>query len=116
MRIRRVTQRGQDKPSDETHYYLTSLAPHASLILGAVRAHWGIENGCHWVLDVIFHEDASRTRLQQADENLALLRKIALNLLRQHPAKGSLKGKRYRAALNEDFLLQVLQSSFNLMR
>jgi predicted transposase YbfD/YdcC len=116
VRIRRVTQRGDRPPSDETHYYMTSLAPHASLILGAVRAHWGIENGCHWVLDVIFHEDASRTRLQHADENLALLRKIALNLIRQHPAKGSLKGKRYRAALNEDFLLQVLHSSFNLMR
>lgn len=114
-RIRRLVQR-EGKVSDETHYYLTSLAPQASLILGAVRAHWGIENGCHWILDVIFHEDASRTRWKQADENLALLRKIALNLIRQHPAKGSLKGKRYRAALNEDFLLQVLQSSFNLMR
>jgi predicted transposase YbfD/YdcC len=116
VRIRRVTQRGDRPPSDETHYYMTSLAPHASLILGAVRAHWGIENGCHWVLDVIFHEDASRTRLHNADQNLALLRKIALNLIRQHPAKGSLKGKRYRAALNEDFLLEIMQSSFNLMR
>jgi hypothetical protein len=92
------------------------LPPQASLLLGAVRAHWGIENQCHWVLDVVFGEDASRTRLQNADDNLALLRKIALNLIRQHPAKGSLKGKRYRAALNEDFLLEVMQSSFNLMR
>jgi predicted transposase YbfD/YdcC len=116
VRVRRVTQRGTAQPSDETHYYLTSLTAHASLTLGAVRAHWGIENSCHWVLDVIFQEDASRTRLLQADENLALLRKIALNLLRQHPAKGSLKGKRYRAALNEDFLLDIMQSSFNLMR
>ncbi|RPJ38865.1 MAG: ISAs1 family transposase [Planctomycetaceae bacterium] len=115
VRVRRVTHRGA-KSSDETHYYLTSLAPHASLSLGAVRAHWGIENGCHWVLDVIFHEDASRTWLHQADENLALLRKIALNLIRHHPAKGSLKGKRYRAALNTDFLLEIMQSSFNLMR
>jgi len=115
VRIRRLVQR-EGKTSDETHYYLTSLAPQASLILASVRAHWGIENGCHWILDVIFHEDASRTRLQNADENLALLRKIALNLIRQHPAKGSLKNKRYRASLNEDFLLQVLQSSFNLMR
>jgi predicted transposase YbfD/YdcC len=116
VRIRRLVQRAPGKTSDETHYYITSLPPQASLILGAVRAHWGIENGCHWILDVIFHEDASRTRLQHADENLALLRKIALNLIRQHPAKGSLKGKRYRAALNEAFLLQVLQSSFYLMR
>jgi len=116
VRIRRTCDRGHGKLSDETHYYITSLPPQASLVLGAVRAHWGIENSCHWVLDVTFGEDASRTRLQYADDNLALLRKIALNLLRHHPSKGSLKVKRYRAALNEDFLLEVMQSSFNLMR
>jgi predicted transposase YbfD/YdcC len=116
IRLQRTCQREGSKLTDETHYYISSLAPEAERLLVAVRAHWGIENGCHWVLDVIFHEDASRTRLQYADDNLALLRKIALNLIRQLPAKGSLKGKRYRAALNEDFLLQILQSSFNLMR
>ena len=116
VRIRRITQRSNGKTSQETHYYISSLQPLASLILAAVRAHWGIENGCHWVLDVVFNEDASRTRTRNADDNLALLRKIALNLIRQHPAKGSLKGKRYRSALNEDFLLEVMQSSFNLMR
>ena len=86
------------------------------MLLGSVRAHGGIENSCHWVLDGVFHEDAARTRVKNADDNLALLRKIALNLIRQHPSKGSLQGKRYSAALNEDFLLQVIQSSFNLMR
>ena len=116
VRIRRTTRRGTGKTSEETHYYITSLAPLASLLLASIRAHWGIENGCHWVLDVVFKEDASRTRTRNADDNLALLRKIALNLLRQHPAKGSLKGKRYRCALNEDFLLDVMKSSFNLMR
>jgi predicted transposase YbfD/YdcC len=116
VRIRRVVFRAGEQISDETHYYIASLLPQASLLLGAVRAHWGIENRCHWVLDVVFREDASRTRLQHADDNLALLRKIALNLIRQHPAKGSLKGKRYRAALNEHFLLEVMQSSFYLMR
>lgn len=116
VRIRRTTQHSNGKTSQETHYYISSLQPLASLILAAVRAHWGIENGCHWVLDVVFNEDASRIRTQNADDNLVLLRKIALNLIRQHPAKGSLKGKRYRAALNEDFLLEVIQSSFNLMR
>jgi len=88
----------------------------ASLVLASIRSHWGIENRCHWVLDVVFKEDASRTRTKNADANLGVLRKIALNLIRQHPTKGSLKGKRYRAALNEDFLLSVMQSSFNLMR
>jgi len=116
VRIRRVCLCDGVTVSDDTRYYISSLPPQASLLLGAVRAHWGIENGCHWVLDVIFGEDASRTRLRYADDNLALLRKIALNLLRQHPVKGSLKTKRYRAALNEDFLLEVMQSSFNLMR
>jgi predicted transposase YbfD/YdcC len=116
VRIKRTTQRNHGKISQETHYYISSLPPLASLILASVRAHWGIENSCHWVLDVVFNEDASRIRTQNADHNLVLLRKIALNLIRQHPAKGSLKGKRYRAALNEDFLLEVIQSSFNLMR
>lgn len=116
VRLRRTRQQGTGKVSEETHYYISSLPPLASLLLGSIRAHWGIENSCHWVLDVVFREDASRTRVKNADDNLALLRKIALNLIRQHPAKGSLKGKRYRAALNEDFLLDVIQSSFNLMR
>ncbi|MGL4649462.1 MAG: ISAs1 family transposase [Caldilineaceae bacterium] len=116
VRIDRTRQVGTGKTSHETHYYLTSLPPLASLVLGAVRAHWGIENSCHWVLDVVFGEDASRTRTKNADDNLTVLRKIALNLVRQHPAKGTLKGKRYRAALNEDFLLQVMLSSSNLMR
>ena len=116
VRVRRVTVREHTVIRDETRYYISSLPPQASLLLGAIRAHWGIENSCHWVLDVVFGEDASRTRLQNADDNLALLRKIALNLLRQHPANGSLKGKRYRAAVSEDFLLDVIQSSFNLMR
>ena len=116
MRIQRTTQRGQGKISAETHYYISSLPPLARLLLASIRAHWGIENSCHWVLDVVFKEDASRTRTQNADDNLALMRKIALNLIRHHPAKGSLKGKRYRSALNESFLLEVMLSSFNLMR
>jgi predicted transposase YbfD/YdcC len=115
VRVKRTTKRGVRKVSEETHYYITSLPPLASLVLGAIRAHWGIENGCHWVLDVVFKEDASRTRTRNADDNLALLRKIALNLIRQHPAKVALKRKRYRASLNEDFLFEVIQSSFNLM-
>jgi len=116
VRVKRTTQRGTRPLSEETQFYLTSLPLLASLVLGAIRAHWGIENQCHWVLDVTFREDASRTRSRNADDNLAVLRKIALNLVRQHPAKGALKRKRYRAALNEDFLFDVIQSSFNLMQ
>lgn len=115
IRIQRTSQH-DTRASQETHYYITSLPPLASLALGAVRAHWQIENGCHWLLDVVFAEDANRTRSRNADHNLALLRKIALNLLRQSPGPGSLKGKRYRAALDENFLLNVLQSSSYFMR
>lgn len=116
VRVQRTTTRERGKVTAETHYYISSLPPLASLLLASIRAHWGIENSCHWVLDVVFNEDASRTRTRNADDNLALLRKIALNLVRQHPANATLKRKRYRAALNEDFLLEVMQSSFNLMR
>lgn len=117
VRIERTTVRGSaQKLSHETHYYISSLQDNASTLLQHIREHWSIENRCHWVLDVVFKEDASRTRARFADANLAVLRKIALNLLRQHPAKGSLKGKRYQAALNEDFLTSVLKSSFVLMR
>jgi hypothetical protein len=63
---------------------------------------------------MVFHEDAARTRSRHADLDLAQLRKFALNMLKQDPSKGSLK--RYRASLNEEFLTQVLKSSFNLMR
>jgi len=61
-------------------------------------------------LDVVFREDESRTRTRNSDDNLALLRKIALNLLGRHPSKQSLKNKRYSCAVNEEFLLSVLQS------
>jgi predicted transposase YbfD/YdcC len=94
----------------ETRYYISSLPPRASLLLGCIRAHWSIENSFHWVLDAVFQEDRARTRNTNGAENLALLRRIALNLVKKHPAKGSLKGKRHRAAWNDDFLLQVLQS------
>jgi predicted transposase YbfD/YdcC len=116
VRITRERELSTGEKTAETQYYISSLPPHASLMLAAIRAHWGIENQCHWLLDVVFQEDAHRTRTPHPNGNLALLRKIALNLLARHPAKRSLKGKRYRAALNEDFLFEVLHSSFNLMR
>jgi predicted transposase YbfD/YdcC len=106
--IRERTRPG--KTERETVYYVSSLPPRASLLLGGIRAHWGIENSFHWVLDAVFHEDHSRTRTGDSAENLALLRRIARNLFKRHQGKGTLKGKRYRAALDEDFLLQLLLS------
>jgi predicted transposase YbfD/YdcC len=115
VRVERTTTRA-GKVSQETHYYISSLQAEAAVLLHCIRTHWGIENRCHWILDVVFKEDASRSRTRYADPNLALLRKTALNLLHQHPTKGSLKGKRYQASLNEDFLMSILESSFNFMR
>jgi len=94
--------------SQQRRYYISSLPAQASVIAHAVRSHWGIENRLHWVLDMSFGEDRSRVRKAYGPENLGLLRRIALNLLRQEPSKGSLKGKRKRAGWDETYLSTVL--------
>lgn len=92
-----------------THYYITSHAGSAKELGTWVRGHWGIENGLHWVLDVVFREDDSRTRSGHAAVNLAMLRKVAVSLLKQAPGKISTATKRLRAGWDDEFLLQVLQ-------
>jgi predicted transposase YbfD/YdcC len=95
----------------ESRYYLLSTPLSAKSFGATVRSHWGIENRLHWVLDVTFHEDASRIRQDHAAENFAVLRHLALNLLHQHPSKRiSLKGKRLKAAWDTNFLFQILQA------
>jgi predicted transposase YbfD/YdcC len=94
--------------SVEHRFYLTSLPPAAAQFAQAVRKHWGIENQLHWTLDVTFREDQSRLRTGHGAENFAVLRHIALNLLRQEPSTKSLPRKRLACALNPDYLLQVL--------
>jgi len=106
-----MVQRERRTPTQtqtETVYYLSSLPADAARLLAATRAHWSVENTFHWTLDVVFGEDNSRVRLDQAPENLAVIRHIALNLLKRHPSKQSLKRKRFRAALDDAFLLQLL--------
>jgi predicted transposase YbfD/YdcC len=93
----------------ETVYFISSLPPDAELLLRAVRAHWSIENNFHWTLDVVFREDDARLRVLNGAENFAILRRFALNLLKRHPAKLSLKRKRFKAALDDSFLAQLLQ-------
>ena len=95
----------------ERRYYLSSLPADAQQIGEAVRGHWGIENSLHWVLDLAFREDDSRIRKGHAPENMALVRHIALNLLKQErTAKLGVKAKRLKAGWDEAYLLKVLSN------
>lgn len=105
--VQRERRRGGQSQTDTT-YFISSLPPNAERLLRAVRHHWRIENSLHWVLDVIFHEDDARLRVGDGAENFAILRRMVLNLLRRHPAKLSLKRKRFKAALDTDFLFDLL--------
>ncbi|MCB1796874.1 MAG: ISAs1 family transposase, partial [Candidatus Competibacteraceae bacterium] len=94
--------------STEYRYFLCSLTD-PSRFAAAVRGHWGIENQQHWVLDVQFGEDACRTRRDHSAENLALIRRVALNVLRHNgPTRDSLKQRKIRAALNDRYRLNLL--------
>jgi len=100
-----------DKETKQVRYYISSLPSNAEKILRAVRKHWSIENKLHWILDVALNEDHSRVRKNQAPENLAVLRHIALNLLKQEKtAKGGIHAKQLQAGWKEDYLLKVLAS------
>lgn len=92
----------------ERRYYISSLPAGAKQIAEAVRSHWGIENRVHWVLDMSFGEDRSRIRKGHGPENVGLLRRIAMNALRQMSDRESLKGRRKKAGWDEDYLEKVL--------
>lgn len=96
--------------SVEDRYWLTSLAPDAGKLLELTRSHWGIENQCHWVMDVIYGEDASRIRRGHAAANMALLRRLSHNLLKHdQTVKDSIAGKRKRACLSTGTLEKFLK-------
>ena len=96
------------KTSIETRYFLMSQILTPERFLAIVRAHWGIENGLHWVLDVTMNEDQMRNRKDNGPENLALLRRLALNLATLEPSKDSMRGKLKRAGWDNHFLAQML--------
>lgn len=97
--------------SRERRFFISSLPPEAEPIARAVRAHWEIENGFHWVLDVTFREDESRIRRGHGAENFSTLRTVAVNLLKQEPSKRSIRKKRVRAGFSDEFREQVLTAA-----
>jgi predicted transposase YbfD/YdcC len=100
---------GRGKVTAEIRHYLSSAKLPPEVLAAAIRNHWRVENGLHWVLDVTFREDASRVRNRNAARNLALLRRIALNLARADTSlKASLKGKRKYAAWDNDFMAMLM--------
>ncbi len=111
-KVNRTRENGA-KVTTETAYYLISTPLSAKRLGTAVRGHWGIENSLHWVLDVTMNEDRTRNRKDNGPENLALLRRLALNLARLEPSKGSMKGKLKRAGWDNAFLTQILTQFAN---
>ncbi len=106
--VESVRQSGKETTTS-VRYYLNSFASDAVQLAQAVRGHWGIENSLHWVLDVAFGEDDCSVDRDQAPENLARLRKIALNLLSsEKTAKIGVANKRLKAAWDNNYLAKVL--------
>ena len=104
----RMTEKKDGTTSDDARFFICSRYLSGPRFAQAVRGHWGIENSLHWVLDVTFDEDQSRTRNRHMANNLSWLRRFAISLLKQHPSKHSIKGKKEIAGWSNEFLMEVL--------
>ena len=96
------------KTTTDTRYYISSLEVSVKLFAHAIRSHWGIENSCHWSLDMTYREDESRIRDPHLRENFAWLNRFTLSLLKQHPGKDSIVMKRRSCGWDDDFMVEVL--------
>lgn len=106
------TRKIRQKVQTSVHYFITSLSANVQRFAKAVRNHWSIENNLHWQLDITFNEDRARARIGFQPENLSLLKRFALNLLRlESSVKDSLQGKRIRAAIDNSYMLTILSSA-----
>lgn len=108
LRVQRRRRVG-DKVSEEVAYYISSSEAGAKVLARGARLHWGIENGCHWALDVIFREDQCRSRTKNAAENLAWLRKMVLSLLGQERDKASYRTMQFELAVDDNYRLQLIR-------
>lgn len=108
VRVQRE-RRLPDKTEIDTAYYISSLPAEAEPLLDATRFHWAVENSLHWVLDVIFREDDARVRVGHAAHNMAILRQLALNIIKKDSSKGSIRTKRFKAGLDITFLERLLE-------
>jgi len=100
--------RQADKIERETRFYITSLLWVASQLGPAIRAHWMVENGLHWVMDMMFRDDECRIRTDHAPANFTTIKHMALNLIRRAPGKDSLRLRRKVAAWDDDFLASLI--------
>tara|TARA_B100000745_G_C20107429_1_gene378974 strand:+ start:94 stop:1197 length:1104 start_codon:yes stop_codon:yes gene_type:complete len=98
----------ESETTTEVSYHISSLAPDVHTISRAIRNHWSIENGQHWILDVVFREDESLIYAEDGAKNMALFKRVLLNLLKAHPAKDSIKGKKQMASWDDAFRAEVL--------
>lgn len=110
MKSERIFKNGEEKNTSKTRFYISSVDAGAQFFGQRIRNHWSIENQLHWYLDVVFNEDRQRIRIGNAAENMAVLRKMGLQILLQNKGKKSLKTIRKKVAWNEKLLLDILEN------
>ncbi len=109
MRVH-ATREIKGEKNEEVRYFISSIKDNVIFISKSIRDHWGIENKLHWSLDVAFREDESRKRIGKSDENYSIVRRIALNLLKNEKSiKLGINGKRLKAGWDNEYLIKVLK-------